>query len=87
MGAFLKNGKKKWVLLKIFEKIFGVVEKVFFAYTYCKSFQLKLILEKTFLYVYAQKTLKEVKKRQHYTAGMLLRLSFFVADNFFYALA
>ena len=59
----------------------------FFRIYILKKFSAKAGIKKTFLYVYAQKTLKEVKKRQHYTAGMLLRLSFFVAENFFYALA
>ena len=31
---------------------------------------------------YNFKLVGEMKKRQHYTAGMLLRLSFFVAENF-----
>ena len=58
----------------------------FFRIYILQKFSAKAGKKKNFLVCIRSKNFKD-KKRQHYTARMLLRLSFFVADNFFYALA
>ena len=64
-----------------FWKNFQGFEESFFRIYILQKFSAKAEKKKNFLVCIRSKNFKD-KKRQHYTAGMLLRLSFFVAENF-----
>ena len=51
----LKKVKKKWVLLKIFEKIFRGSGEIFFVYGRLKNFTAEAVKKRKFLRIHTQK--------------------------------